>query len=252
MSYIYLPLLHPVESQRPASVWWKAWDRSIDWKRLRGFKCTIPRGQVLIHQSAEPEQGAAELSRHSDSSLFLFGPEKVAQCWNCKRDSPNRAAGKRLVLISSYLWHLCRVGASVTGKLSMVTLVFEVLPSALQWADEVLSAVCKQLCSGFIKKQGLCGYNVCVSEWGAQKSFPEDGKKLSLFSKSQGLTVNEERNSSRARKKCVSSSVPLLESEKAFPWTLVSWGDEIYVVTDDIGVQPLLNSDGNFNQVDGR
>lgn len=52
----------------------------------------------------------------------------------------------------------------------MVTLVFEVLPSALQWADEVLSAVCKQLCSGFIQKHGLCGYNVCVSQWGAQKS----------------------------------------------------------------------------------
>lgn len=50
-----------------------------------------------------------------------------------------------------------------------------------------------------------------------------DGKKLSLFSKSQGLAVKEERNSSRARKKCVSSSVPLFlcwNQKKLFlePW----------------------------------
>lgn len=79
-----------------------------------------------------------------------------------------------------------------------------------------------------------------------------DGRKLSLFSKSQGLTVKEERNSSRARKKYVSSSVPPLESDKTFPWTLVLWGDDIYVVTADVGVQPWLNSDGNFNQVGRR
>lgn len=36
------------------------------------------------------------------------------------------------MLISSYLWRLRRVVAPVTGKISMVTLVFEVLPSALQ------------------------------------------------------------------------------------------------------------------------
>lgn len=40
--------------------------------------------------------------------------------------------------------------------------------------------------------------------------------------------------------------------KKTFPWTLVLWGDDIYVVTADVGVQPWLNSDGNFNQVGRR
>lgn len=97
-SRIYLPLLRSVESQRPICVRWKAWDRSIDWKRLRGFKSTIPSGQVLIHQSAEPEQGATELSRHSDSACTCLAQKRLLSAGTAKGILLTELLGKDLCL----------------------------------------------------------------------------------------------------------------------------------------------------------
>lgn len=77
------------------------------------------------------------------------------------------------MVFSSYLQHLRRFIASVNGQTfhgdmktgsPPATLIFEVPPSALQWADEASSALWNQLCSGFIRKQDLCDCNVHMSE----------------------------------------------------------------------------------------
>lgn len=131
--------------------------------------------------------------------LCSFGPKKDVQCWNCKRDSYNWTYGKRVVVFSSYLQHLRRFIASVNGQTfhgdmktgpppSPPAVIFEVPPSALQWADEASSALWNQLCSGFIRKQDWCDCNVYMSEW--QALFVPwccwDGRKPFLFSKNQG------------------------------------------------------------------
>lgn len=90
------------------------------------MKPTIPRGQVLIHQSAEPNQGAAGLSRHSQLTHVMA----LVLVWPKKKMFSAGTVKEILIteLLGKELWSfLAAFGISadslplLMGKLSMVT-----------------------------------------------------------------------------------------------------------------------------------